>query len=130
MRDPYDLMSLHLWDLRAQVEAQLRCVTTVHRLYDQLPPPGDPRRASNLRDMQKDVAELITTNAWMRGVATQVLEGLNAIADSDDGPDMVRLRKNLRTVSAFNLDAANRLNPVTPEGTQFPRDGASSDPAA
>ncbi len=77
----HDLLSLHLWDLRAQVESQLRCLTKIHRLYGQLPPPGDPKRAADLREMKKDLADVITANASVRGVATETLEALAAIPE-------------------------------------------------
>lgn len=32
--DPHSLLSVYLWDLRASVEAQLRCLTTIGRAFD------------------------------------------------------------------------------------------------
>ncbi len=81
MPDTTDLISLHLWDLRAQVESQLRCITKIHRLYDQLPPSGDPKRTIDLREMRTDLADVITTNGSVRGVATETLEALTALPE-------------------------------------------------
>ncbi len=81
MSDTTDLISLHLWDLRAQVESQLRCLTKVHRLYEQLPPASDPKRAIDLREMRTDMADVITMNGSVRGVATETLEALTALPE-------------------------------------------------
>ena len=32
--DPHSLLSVYLWDLRASVEAQLRCLTSIGRAFD------------------------------------------------------------------------------------------------
>jgi hypothetical protein len=81
MPDTTDLISLHLWDLRAQVESQLRCLRKTHRLYEQLPPAGDPQRAINLREMRTDMADVITANGSVRGVAMETLEALTALPE-------------------------------------------------
>jgi hypothetical protein len=45
-------LSAALWDLRAQVEAELRCLTKVHRLHDGGSEPGDKARIiAELRDV-------------------------------------------------------------------------------
>ncbi len=79
MMDAPNLIGLLLWDLRAQVESQLRCLTKIHRMCEQLPPSGDPKRAADVRDMQKDMADVLALNASTRGVATEALEGVNAL---------------------------------------------------
>jgi ribosomal protein L29 len=81
MTDPCDPISLHLWDLRAQVEAELRCLTKVHRRYEQLPPEGNPERAAMIREMRQDIADVLTANGSIRGVAMETLDALNALAD-------------------------------------------------
>ncbi len=81
MSETPDLFTLHLWDLRAQVESQLRCLTKIHRMYEELPPLGDPQRGIQLRDMHKDLADVITTNAAMRGVSEEALDLLKKLPE-------------------------------------------------
>jgi hypothetical protein len=54
-------LSAALWDLRAQVEAELRCLTKVHRLHDGRADTGDKARIiAELRDVLRINNEIRT----------------------------------------------------------------------
>jgi hypothetical protein len=80
---PYtpDLLSLHLWDLRAQMEGQLRRITQIQRLCEKLSPAGDPRRFQDRRRMASEMADVLTTSAAVRAIAAEALDIINAIPD-------------------------------------------------
>jgi hypothetical protein len=85
MRNPVaetpDVISLYLWDLRAQVESQLRCLTKIHRTYEKLPLTGDVRRAYDTRQMLADLADVLTMNGSVRGVCEDAIAQVKALPD-------------------------------------------------
>jgi hypothetical protein len=74
-------LSLHLWDLRAQVEAQLRCLTTVQRINDNLPAGGDARRAHDRGRMIADLRDILRASDAIRAVCEQALEQAESLPD-------------------------------------------------
>jgi hypothetical protein len=78
MPDPAAILSLHLWDLRAQVEAQLRCLTTTQRVlkdYEATTLEQDRQAkrshvSANIADMQR----MNGTIAYLLGEAAKEVE--------------------------------------------------------
>jgi len=50
--EDWTALSAALWDLSAQVEGQLRCLTKIHRMHDRPAQPGDKETiVSELEDV-------------------------------------------------------------------------------
>lgn len=79
MPDTSGLFPLYLWDLRTQVESQLRCLTKIHQMYEKLPPRGDAARATQLREIEEDLKDVAAANAVIRTLSTEALGVLNKI---------------------------------------------------
>ncbi|MGE3473150.1 MAG: hypothetical protein AB7O28_22575 [Vicinamibacterales bacterium] len=80
MRKP-DLLTAHLWDLRAQVESQLRCITKIHRRFEALAPKGSDRRAADKQAIVSDLSDVLTMAAAVRGVCESAIEAVEALPD-------------------------------------------------
>jgi hypothetical protein len=53
-------LSALLWDLRAQVEGQLRCLTKIHRMHDRKTQPGDKHAiVTELQDVLTKNADVV-----------------------------------------------------------------------
>jgi len=68
MADAPDLISLCLWDLRSQFEAQLRHLTNVQRRYEQLKTAGSEQRAREKRQILADLTDIRRLNVSVRVV--------------------------------------------------------------
>ena len=63
-------LSAHLWDLRAQAEAKLRCLTRLQQMvnvYDQTSSPLE--RTLQHGQIVKDVTDLVTISKALRATA-------------------------------------------------------------
>ena len=73
--DPHSVLSVYLWDLRASVEAQLRCLTTIGRTFDAFRKETDAARkldcAAKLLD---DLTEVQHNNATIAHLIDYTLE--------------------------------------------------------
>jgi hypothetical protein len=73
IREPDSTLALHLWDLRAQLEAQLRCLTKVHRWVDDFPTLPAEQRAQQKREILENLEEIRSTSEIVRGIATAAI---------------------------------------------------------
>jgi hypothetical protein len=67
------VLTLHLWDLRAQVEAQLRCLTTVQHKLDALPDSSATSFSADKAVIIKDLSDILAMNASIREVSQLAL---------------------------------------------------------
>ena len=73
------MLPLYLWDLRAQVEAQLRALTDVQRLLDALPTAGNGERERHTTRIVKDIQEILRANAAIREVTVTALDAAETL---------------------------------------------------
>ena len=64
---------LHLWDIRAQLEAQLRCLTKVHRWVDDLPTTPAPDRAALKAEILQNLTEIQSTCDIVRDASANAI---------------------------------------------------------
>lgn len=75
MRDEnaFPMLTVHLWDLRAQLEAQLRCLTKVHRWVDELPGPSAAERRTRKDEIIQNLTEIRDTAGTVRDAAVSAM---------------------------------------------------------
>ena len=76
---PETMLPLYLWDLRAQVEAQLRALTEVQRLLDVLATSPARTRNAHTSKILKDLQEILHANTAIREVTATALEAAQAL---------------------------------------------------
>jgi hypothetical protein len=65
-------LSAHLWDLRSQAEAKLRCLTKLQQALDVYTACAVPKqRAVQRAKMLKDLQDLVTISHSLRSVSEQ-----------------------------------------------------------
>jgi hypothetical protein len=67
----YQTLSLHLWDIRAQLEAQIRCLTKVHPTVDAWPNTNTGERIATRADLLKDFDDLVRATKLVADLATE-----------------------------------------------------------
>jgi hypothetical protein len=68
-------LSAHLWDLRANAEAKLRCLTRLQQLfatYDKSSKAAD--RAKKRKEIMRDVTDLAEIGESLRSVAKEAVK--------------------------------------------------------
>jgi hypothetical protein len=76
---PETMLPLYLWDLRAQVEAQLRALTEVQRLLDVLAATPQRNQAAHTAKILKDLQDILSANAAVREVTATAIEAAQAL---------------------------------------------------
>jgi hypothetical protein len=76
---PETMLPLYLWDLRAQVEAQLRALTEVQRLLDALATAPQRNQAAHTAKILKDLQEILNANAAIREVTATAIEAARTL---------------------------------------------------
>jgi hypothetical protein len=76
---PETMLPLYLWDLRAQVEAQLRALTEVQRLLDVLAAAPTRNRSAHTSKILKDLQEILHANGAIREVTATALEAAQTL---------------------------------------------------
>jgi hypothetical protein len=79
--DSSPLLPLYLWDLRAQVEAQLRSLTTLQRTYDHRVLLPAAQRADDKARLVADLSEILQMNLAIRSVCEQALDEARALTE-------------------------------------------------
>jgi DNA-binding winged helix-turn-helix (wHTH) protein len=75
------LLSTHLWDLRAQAEAKLRCLTRLQQLfaeYERSTNPAD--RARKRAKILEDLTDIVTISKALRSISDDALEEARRLA--------------------------------------------------
>jgi hypothetical protein len=67
------MLQLHVWDLRTQVEAQLRRLTGVQQMIDSMSDADGERDAQKQR-INQHLAEILKANAAIADVSNAALE--------------------------------------------------------
>jgi hypothetical protein len=71
---PDELLSVHLWDLRAQAESKIRCLTRVQQMLAERRQSADPADRAAKRDtILQDLADIISITKSLRSVAQAAL---------------------------------------------------------
>ena len=70
---PHQELSLHLWDLRSQLEGQVRCLTKIHPSIDAWGAMDASRRFETRVQVLKDLEDLIRISTLVGNVATEAL---------------------------------------------------------
>jgi hypothetical protein len=75
-----DVLSAHLWDLRAQAEAKLRCLTRLQQLL------AEHMRCTTAEDREEkrekilqDLTDIVTISKSLRSVAEQAFAAAEAL---------------------------------------------------
>jgi hypothetical protein len=76
-----NVLALNLLDLLAQVEAQLRCLTKIHRTLGQLAAAGHPKRALDIRHINDDLADVLTMNETIRPLCEDAIEAARKLRE-------------------------------------------------
>ena len=66
---PHQELSLQLWDLRTQLEGQLRCLTKIHPSIDAWATTGSSMRSEKRTQVIKDLDDLIRMSTVVSEVA-------------------------------------------------------------
>ena len=69
----FPLLTIHLWDLRGQLEAQLRCLTKVQRWVDELPGLSDDERHTRKVETLQNLTEIRYTAGIVRDAAQSAM---------------------------------------------------------
>jgi len=80
----------HLWDLRAQLEAQLRCLTKIQRWVDEFSALSPRQQATRSIEIVENLTEILTTSDVVRRVAGAAI---STIEGREPQPRPDRLRK-------------------------------------
>jgi hypothetical protein len=87
---PDRLLPLYLWDLRAQVEAQLRRLTDVQRHLEAMPQDTREKRRQHLARIVQDLSDLLEENASIRQVSNEALEAARIAEAAEAAGDIAR----------------------------------------
>ena len=77
--DARSLLTANLWDLRAQVEAQLRCLTKVQRWADEFPSLSPGGRQWRKEEIAQNLREIRTTAETVADVAEAAISNTDAL---------------------------------------------------
>jgi hypothetical protein len=70
-----DVLSAHLWDLRSQAEAKLRCLTRVQQLLDEYAlQPSNANAPDQRTKILEDVTDLVTISGRLQATSAEALE--------------------------------------------------------
>jgi hypothetical protein len=74
-------LSAYLWDLRAQAEAKLRCLTRLQRTLDDYCRAAQHTQTPKQRtDILTDVKDLVTISSNLQALSAEALEAAHALA--------------------------------------------------
>jgi hypothetical protein len=111
---PDRMLPLYLWDLRAQVEAQLRALTDVQRQVDAMLQLTPKRRREHLAKIVEHLTGILEANASIRQVSNEALDAARevlaagaAVADTAPLPMAI-----VPTPGATRLSAARQSPPA------------------
>ncbi len=79
---PETMLPLYLWDLRAQVESQLRMLTDVQRLLDLIATTPPAARTPHTAKIVSHLTEILNANAAIRDVTATALEAARTLNDA------------------------------------------------
>jgi hypothetical protein len=80
MPDISPTLPVHLWDLRAQLEAQLRCLTKIQRWVDEFSALSPRQQSTRHREITENLTEILTTSDLVRRIAG---DAISSIEDRD-----------------------------------------------
>jgi hypothetical protein len=72
-----------LWDIRAQVEAQLRCLTKLHQRLDGLPRRTPQQRAADIEHILKDLTDIYKTHTTLEPICAEALAAAHRLKTTD-----------------------------------------------
>jgi hypothetical protein len=73
-------LSAYLWDLRAQAESKLRCLTRVQQLLGELDHSKDAaKREAARRKILEDLSDIVTISKSLRTLAESALEAARTL---------------------------------------------------
>lgn len=78
MSDPAVTMVAYLWDLRAQLEAELRTVTALQRIVEGHNHGRDTNEATWRTQVHQQLRDLAAANAHVREVLAEAMAALDA----------------------------------------------------
>ena len=71
----HSVLSVYLWDLRASVESQLRCLTSIGRTFDAFRKESDlTRKREHAAQILKDLEEVQQNNATITHIIDYTVE--------------------------------------------------------
>ena len=75
-----DVLDAYLWDLRAQAESKLRCLTKVQQLVQQYQKaPDASARAALQRQILADLTDVVTISKSLHAVSNHALDAASAL---------------------------------------------------
>ncbi len=80
------VLDTHLWSLRAEVEAQLRTLTDIHRQIHYLPPRGDQAWSSRLDRITTDLTHIADANRIIGDLCDAAVSEVRALEGGQAGP--------------------------------------------
>lgn len=83
MSDPAVTMGAYLWDLRAQLEAELRTLTALQRIVEGRNRGRTINEATWRAEVQAQLRELATANAHVREVLAEAMAAVGAAPGGD-----------------------------------------------
>jgi hypothetical protein len=76
-----EVLSAHLWDLRSQAEAKLRCLTRLQQMLAEYSNCTDPgKRAVERARILDDLKDVVTISNTLRSVAEQAFAAAEALS--------------------------------------------------
>ena len=79
-RRAVSLLDSHLWSLRAEVEAQLRMLTEIHRQVNHLPSRDDPQWGVQVDHIETELEHILDANVIIRELCVTALGETRAVA--------------------------------------------------
>ena len=83
----------YLWDLRAQLEAQLRCLTKIQRWVDEFAALSPPQQSSRSSEIIENLTEILTTSDVVRRVTAEAISSIEG-QESPSKPDRRKKRRH------------------------------------
>lgn len=69
------ILAAHLWDLRSQAEAKLRCLTRVQQMLDEYAlRPSTADAPDHRAKILEDVTDLVAISEQLQAISTEALE--------------------------------------------------------
>jgi hypothetical protein len=76
------LLSVHLWDLRSQAEAKLRCLTRLQQMVAKFERSSSPTEREHLhKEIVKDLTDLVTISHALRATTDDAFSAAQNLHD-------------------------------------------------